>query len=311
MLQPPEDLVPDRLQTALTKRFLLPALPSVEAALLEIRAETDAILAPGATARRDKPYPYGYCYEITADVIGRLRQAAARRRSPGERALDAFFRHGGRGTLIWGALRGLYLQNAIQFGPLYVDVSNDTVDVNKAKVEILPMAESGFELLRDAAHFAQITELYWGVRTYANTVLPALAPLFPMLIVDREERVLLQSKTGYMMRLFGTDGFRRAERWLREGPPAPEEIERELRVHCPEEILAASPVTGVEAAVSACRELREARTKIDEAWVSRMAADFDRVPMIRIMRAASRARGEATSSDANPRSCAGVAYVAA
>ena len=311
MLKPPEDLVPDRLQTALTKRFLLPALPAVEAALLEIRAETDKALAPGAVARRDKAYPYGYCHEITVDVIGRLRRAAARRRSPGERALDAFFRHGGRGTLIWGALRGLYLQNAIQFGPLYVDVSNDTVDVNKAKVEILPMAESGFELLRDAAHFAQITELYWGVRTYANTVLPALAPLFPMLIVDREERVLLQSKTGYMMRLFGTDGFRRAERWLREGPPAPAEIERELRVHCPEEILAASPATGVEAAVSACRELREARTKIDEAWVSRMAADFDRVPMIQIIRAARPARGETTSCDANPRSCAGIAYVAA
>ena len=41
MLKPPENLVPNRLQTALTKRFLLPALPSVEAALLEIRAETD------------------------------------------------------------------------------------------------------------------------------------------------------------------------------------------------------------------------------------------------------------------------------
>lgn len=310
MLKPPENLVPNRLQTALTKRFLLPALPSVEAALLEIRAETDEALAPNALARRGKPYPYGYCHEITVDVIGRLRQAAARRRSPGERALDAFFRHGGRGTLVWGALRGLYLQNAIQVGPLYVDVSNDTVDVNKAKVEILPMADSGFELLRDAAHFAQIVERYWDTRAYANTALPSLAPLFPVLLADRAGNVLLQSNTGYMMRLLGTDGFRRSEQWLRASPAPSDLVVRELRAHCPADILAANPQTGLEAAIAACHKPRRDRTRIDEAWVGRMSADFDRVPMIRIIRPSNPKGDEAMLADANPRLEAGVSAVA-
>lgn len=292
MLKPPESLVPDRLQAALARRFLIPALPAVEAALLDIRAETDARLAPGATARRGKAYPYGCCHEITVDVIARLRGAAARRRSPGERALDAFFRSGGRGTLIWGALRGLYFQNAIQFGPLYVDVSNDTVDVNKPKVEIMPLAEAGFALIRDAAHFAEIAERYWDVQVYANTALPALAPLFPILIEDRSGCVLLQSKTGYMMRLFGSDGFRRAEAWLREGPPPSEDLVRELRRHCPAEILSVSPTPGVEAAVDACRRLRADGPRIDEAWLDLMCQDFDRVPVIQLIRTAPAATSD-------------------
>lgn len=294
MLKPHEPLVPNRLETALAKRFLIPALSAVEATLLEIRAETDACLTPGAKIRRGKAYPYGYCHEITVDVIDRLRCAAARRRSPGERALDAYFRRGGRATLIWGALRGLYFQNAIRFGPLYVDVSNDTVDVNKPKVEIMPLDEAGFTLVRDGAHFAEIAARYWDVRVYTNTALPALAPLFPILIVDRDGHVLLQSKTGYMMRLFGSDGFQRAEDWLRQGPPAPEVLVREVRRHCPAEILETSPAPGVGAAIEACRRLREERTRIDEAWMERMCRDFDRVPMIRLVRP----RANAVSSNA-------------
>jgi|GEM_PF-633649 len=307
----PEGLAADRLQTALTKRFLLPALPAVEAALLAIRAETDAVLAPGAEARRGKPYPYGYCYEITVDVIARVRRAAARRRSAGERALHAFFQNGGEGTLIWGALRGVYFQNAIQMGPLYVDVSNDTVDVNKPKVEILPLAESGFELLRDMAHFATIVERYWGAQAFANTALPALAPLFPILLIDRDGHVLLQSKTWHMMRLSGANGFRGAEQWLREASQPPAMIVDELRRHCPQDILAASPVHGMEAGLAACRKLRDDRTRIDQAWVDRMCEAFDRVPMIRIAPRVNPVSHEAGAASANPRPEVGVSSSAA
>ena len=119
--------------------------------------------------------------------------------------------------MVWGALRDRYFQNAVQLGALYVDVSNDTVDARKAKVEILPMKESGLALVRDAAHFVRIASGYWDMAFYANTALPSLAPVFPMIAVDRKGRIQIQNKSGYMMRLFGADGFHLAERWLREG----------------------------------------------------------------------------------------------
>ncbi|WP_143324126.1 hypothetical protein [Caulobacter sp. X] len=248
-----------------------------------MRAETDTALAPGALARRDKPYPYGYCMEITQDVVINLRARNARARSSAARAVSAFLKHGGAATMIWGVLRDRYFQNAIQMGSLYIDVANDSVDPNKPKVEILPMAESGLELVRDVDHFARIAERYWGVRCYANIALPDLAPLFPVIIVDPLKHVLLQSRTGYMMRLLGGDGFRKSEQWLKTAPQPPAEVVTGLRQNCPADILATNPVATREAAVGACSALRQKVSTLDGAWIEQMAALFDRVPEVRIL----------------------------
>lgn len=286
LLKPPEPLEADRFQTALTRRFLTPVLADLNATFLAMRAETDQILASNAEARRGKPYPYGYCFEIAMDVLTGLRARCARSASPGARALAAFLRNGGEARLVWGVLRDRYFQNAIQLGSLYVDVANDSVDVRKPKVEIMAMSESGLELVRDVPHFADVAARYWDLRVYANNALPSLAPLFPMIVIDPDGRAALQSRAGFMVRLFGTDGFHLSEQWLREGPPPPPEVVRRFREACPEDLLRADPVWGVEAAIEACRTLRDSGTVIDEAWAERMGAAFDRVPPIRIPGAA-------------------------
>ena len=51
------DLKADRLQSALTKRFLTPALPALEATFLALRGETDQALAVEACGRYGKPLP--------------------------------------------------------------------------------------------------------------------------------------------------------------------------------------------------------------------------------------------------------------
>ncbi|HJV40377.1 hypothetical protein [Caulobacter sp.] len=276
------DLDAARLQSALTRRFLLPALSALEATFLALRAETDQALAVEAGGRYGRPYPYGMCLEITVDVLQRLNARPARPRSAGERALKAFFDNGGRGRQVWGVLRDRYFQNAIQLGSLYVDVSNDTVDVRKAKVEILPMRDSGLVLVRDGAHFARIGRSYWNGTFYANTALPTLAPAFPMIVVDQQGRIQMQTKTAYMMRLFAADGFHLAERWLREGPRPPTAVVQAMRAGCRPEMLAANPTVGVDAALLACARLRAAGTVVNEAWISSMQALFDRVPATRI-----------------------------
>ncbi|WP_304275587.1 hypothetical protein [Caulobacter segnis] len=251
-----------------------------------MRAETDREIASNALARRGKPYPYGYCLEIAQDVVKKLRVRNAGARSPAGRALGAFLKHGGVGTVVWGVLRGRYFQNAIQLGSLYVDVANDSVDPLKPKVEIMPMAESGLEQVRDVAHFAEFANLYWGVQCYANTALPALAPLFPLINVDPSGLVLLASKGAYMGRLLASDGFQKSESWLSTAPEPPPEVVRELRKHCPQDILDANPVATREASVEACRVLRRRTASLDQAWIKRMNATFDRVPEIRLLRKA-------------------------
>lgn len=276
-----------------------------------MRAETDRGLAPAAFARRDKPYPYGYCLEITQDVVTNLRARNARARSSAARAVSAFLKHGGAATMVWGVLRDRYFQNAIQMGSLYIDVANDSVDPNKPKVEILPMAESGLELVRDVDHFARIAERYWGVRCYANIALPDLAPLFPVIIVDPLKRVLLQSRTGYMMRLLGGDGFRKSEQWLKTAPQPPAEVVMGLRQNCPADILAANPVAAREAAVGACSALRQKAASLDGAWIEQMAALFDRVPQVRILDTPSKPVPLIDVKRTNARSITSVAAAAA
>lgn len=283
MLSPPDDLSADPTQQALTQRFLLPALPAIADALLALRADTDRRLAPVVPAYRGKAYPYGCCHEITLDVIGRIAKFAAQNGSAGQRALHDFFRHGGGGKLVWGVLRDRYFQNAIHLGDLYVDVSNDTVDVAKPKVEITPMAASGLVLIEDAAHFARVAERYWDARAYANTLLPSLAPLFPVVLVDAEGRVAMQSNIGYMKRLLGSDGFERSEAWLRTGPRLPDTVAAAFRDNCPSDLRAANPHVGLEAAVAACAALRGA--PIDAAWVQAMSESLARVPAMTISRA--------------------------
>ena len=282
MSQFSEDLDADRFQAALTRRFLQPALAGLERTLLDVRAETDRALQSTAAARYGHPYPYGYCAEITLDVMRRLRTRLSRPRSAGERALKTFLSQGGEGRMVWGVLRDRYFQNAIQFGSLYVDVSNDTVDINKPKVEILPMREAGLEPVRDTAHFVRIGEAYWGGRLYANTALPSLAPVFPMILVDHRGGVQLQARNSRMIDLFAADGFRRAELWLAEGPGPPLEAVAALRAACSNGLLAENAVPGVGASLEACRRMRAAALVLDEAWMLRMFALYDRAPSARL-----------------------------
>jgi hypothetical protein len=283
MLLPPDDLSADERQAALTAQFLLPALAEIEAALLDLRADTDQALAGKIPNYKDKAYPYGCCHEITLDVMGRIGALAAQRRTPGQRALNDFFQHGGTGKLVWGVLRDSYFQNAIHLGDLYVDVSNDTVDVTKPKVEILPMAQSGMVLIQDAAHFARVAERYWDARAYANTLLPSLAPLFPVVLVDAQGGVSLQSNAGYMKRLLATDGFAGSEHWLRTGPRLPDKLAVAFRAACPPGLQASNPEVGLAAALAACEALRG--VVIDAAWVQGMSESFAQVPAMTISRA--------------------------
>jgi len=263
-----------RREAAMTARFLSPVEPLLEDLFLALRAETDQTLGQSAPARYGKPYPYGYCLEITKDVQARLRARLKQPEHPGERAIKAYLNSGGAARRVWGVLRERFFQNAFHIGSLYIDVSNDTVDVSKPKVEILPMAQSGLEAVRDAAHFARIAEQYWGVTFYANLALPTLAPLFPMIGVDARGNARIYSDARYMVDLFRASQFTLSERWLGEGPVPPVAVVEAIRSRCPSDLLAANPGASLEAALSACRSARADGLASNNDWLAAHSRDL-------------------------------------
>ncbi|SME92051.1 hypothetical protein SAMN06265365_101462 [Tistlia consotensis] len=266
-----------RRQVALTARHLRPIQGQLSALLLALRRETDAALGPRLRPVSGKSYPLGRCQPITEDVVARFRGRLARVDGPVERAIRRFLAEGGVIRPIWGALRGLYFQNALQVGGLYVDVANDTVTVTKPKIEILPLPESGFEAIRGPEHFAEIAERYWGARVFANHALPALAPILPIVSVVPGGEARLQSASDYMIDLFRRDGFALSEAWLAGGPVPPPEIVAELEARG-RQVLGSGPVaTGAAAAVAACRQARAAEVHRDEGWRDARVMDYLRL----------------------------------
>lgn len=252
----------------------MPARADLLCLFHELRAEADRELQPAASGTYGSPYPYGFCREITLDVLSRLkRRLASHGRCPGSRALQTFLTAGGDIRCVWGVLRGKYFQTALQCGALYVDVANDTVVITKPKVEILPMAESGLEAVRDAWHFAEIAQSYWGMRIYANHAFPSWAPLIPMIGVNSQGAVSLQSPSPYMAGLFQRDDFRHAEEWLATAPPPPSWVIASLQAYATPELLAANPKTGVDAARTACRAARESGLAASGAWLDTILAE--------------------------------------
>ena len=88
-LIPPPPLRVSREQSALTKRFLTPALDSLYVLLLRLRQDVDALLAAEMAGRYAHPYPYGCCLEITNAMAQQLQALAQ---------LVAYVRHWPAGT---------------------------------------------------------------------------------------------------------------------------------------------------------------------------------------------------------------------
>jgi hypothetical protein len=268
----PQQIVPvDDRQAGLTARLLAGRTDEIEAYLLALRAEVDATLSVRLPFAAGKAYPYGRCEEITRELNARLSPRLRNPQAPMERLLHDFIAGGGAARTVWGVLRDQYFQNALQFGALYVDVSNDTVVVTKPKVEILPIESAGLVPVRDLAHFRQTAERYWGASVYANHLLPSLAPLLPLISVSPGRlRPGLQSACDYMIGLMCQDQFRQAEAWLATGPAPPPDL---VLAGTPADLMPWTADPRAEA-VEACRRARSAACHTHVEWRKARVMDY-------------------------------------
>jgi hypothetical protein len=256
----------DRLQAALTMRFLLPVQTALFDYLYALRLEIDAVLQPlYPLVAPDKPYPLGRCLEISQAAQDVLRQRVKNPQTKIEKTLHAFIKAGGIIRPIWGDLRGQFFQNATQMGSLYVDVANDTVTPTKPKVEILPLAEAGMRNIQDLEHFARIAKQYWGADVYANHACPQLAPLFPMMAAFPKGQIRLLSSADYMTGLMMRDRFVMAQAWVERMPPPSALLDR-MAEHLPVDLRSPVHLAQADAAMAACLEARARNYHHDIKW---------------------------------------------
>jgi len=251
-------------QQSLTDRHLTPVLPALEALLLGLRAELDPVLREAQPASEAKPYPLGQCLRITEAVQQRLESldpaGLSADGAEAHAALRDFLKAGGALRRAWGDLRDQYFQNALIVGTLYVDVSNDTVVIEKPPVEILPFAEAGFKAITDYGHFARIAERYWKHRILPNHLLPELAPYQPLIQISPTGQLSFGPVNRYMLGMTLANGFAPSEQAL-AAPALPPKVFAGLSaaLRGGPAAVAASAEEGRRAALAHCRTYRAER----------------------------------------------------
>lgn len=215
---PSQPGVPDaQRQSALTALHLAPHLDALEAFFLHLRANLDPRLAAELPTKLGKPYPLGQCLEISlgvAQALSRFDAGESPLAKRGGEALAAFSAAGGQVRRVWGDLRGQFFQNAFQVGSLYVDVANDSVVVDKPKVEILPFDQCGMVAIGDFEHFADLAGRYWGDEVFPNHVLPQLAPYLPLIHLPKGGGAVLREPSDYMVTMAMASQFRASRSYL-------------------------------------------------------------------------------------------------
>lgn len=151
-------------------------------------------------------YPVGQCTTITRLAWQLLEKASALPPTEGFSRLKKFAASGGSLHVIWGGLRNEYFQTAFQAGSYFFDISNDTVDVRKPKLDHSLLEQSGFHDIHSYREYIGIKERYHHTKICGNHCFPMLFPYFPLILSDQNRFFFDTSE--YMAKLNITTGFR-------------------------------------------------------------------------------------------------------
>ena len=219
----------DKKQRELTESILLPNQELIAQELLRIREDIDAKIKRLLRKQKHRTlahhrydpsiadpasYPKGYCTLIRDGVWNDLLDNLGNPTMPGIRTLRRFTKKGGVIKRISGIQRGIFFQNAIQAGSLYVDVANDTVDVSKPPIEVCSLAESEFENVDDLELCGDVLESYWQHAVFPNNFFPNIAPFYPIVTVAPDGTLEFPSLNRSIMAMNVLSEFQPAEDFL-------------------------------------------------------------------------------------------------
>ena len=203
-------------QEAPTRRRLLPNIEAIVARLRTHRAAVDDFFlsrkhglsaAPRSTDGEAAlaAYPIGFCGDIRDRVFDRLRQDRVFQSLTGPEVVL---------KKVFILLKGAYFQNALQLGNLYVDVANDTVFSEKAKIEWARIRDVPFENADSWPAVAEVGRRYHGIELYPNLLFPLAFPSAPYFAIRASGRIdLFLAQNVVFLKDLG-EGMRRAHALL-------------------------------------------------------------------------------------------------
>ncbi|MFC3031763.1 hypothetical protein ACFOEE_04470 [Pseudoalteromonas fenneropenaei] len=253
-------------------------LVSLHTSLAKLRLKADLTLLPKYPYFASKPYPLGRCKEIRDEVQRLLLMEFSKTECPAIRKIASYVQRGGVVHKAWGSLRDEYFQNAMLVDKWYLDVSNDTVHPNKPRVEVMLLADARFTQITSFELFAQIARSYWQVEIYANTVLPALAPYFPLICVNAAGASWLAAANDDMLAVAVGSQFTLSERIMRAEAPAPGVVLRAWLTML-EPLRHQSPFYAQDAdSLSYCQRYRESQSGLSIAQRNDAVVAFSKLP---------------------------------
>ncbi|MCF6436709.1 hypothetical protein [Pseudoalteromonas sp. MMG022] len=199
-------------------------IDSLERELANLRLQVDLLLAPKCTSLSNKPYPLGRCLEIRDAMFKLIEQHLHNDPSALSPMRQYMQKTNMPLTKVWGSLRDEYFQNAMVVGKWYIDCANDTVNANKPRIEIKPLAESGFSAIQSFEQFVKIAQSYWQVSVYKNSVFPALAPYLPLICKNKHGTVWLAAANDDTIKMAMDSNFSLSERILKQLPEPPDSL---------------------------------------------------------------------------------------
>ncbi len=207
-------------QEAPTRRRLLPQIDAILDRLRAHRAAVDEAFAKKRAALGARAaaadygvageallakYPIGFCNAIRDQVFERLLA---------DREFHALIGPDVVLKKIFVLLKGRYFQNALQLGNLYVDVANDTVFVEKPKLEWARIEEVDYQNADDWPAVAEVGRRYYQVELYPNFLFPLAFPAVPWFAIRASGRIdFFQAQNFVFLKDLG-DGLRRARALL-------------------------------------------------------------------------------------------------
>ncbi|MCZ2721254.1 hypothetical protein O1D97_06245 [Marinomonas sp. 15G1-11] len=197
--------------------------------LAYLRLIADVELLPKYPHFDGKHYPLGRCKEIRDKVFTLLQECLSKTQKPGLSLIREQIQKGATLRTQWGSLRDEYFQNAIVFENWYIDVSNDTVNPNKPRVEILPLIDANFSIISSFEQFVKVARSYWNVKIYQNNIFPALSPFMPLFYVNRQGRGRIGYASHDCLALAMNSHFFASESVLSTLPQLPEDVVNKWR----------------------------------------------------------------------------------
>ena len=211
-------------QESLTTSLLRPILPEIVDTLGRLRLRTDAWIAQSAAP---PSYPIGFCAVIRDRVFDGLL---------GDPRVQSLIAAGLVLKKVFVILKDRYFQNAMQFGNLYIDVANDTVDPAKPWLEWMDVRKVPYENVGELPTLIRVAESYHRCRAFPNVFFPLLAPVVPLLLIAEDGQLgLLHFQDGGFLKDLA-HGLPHLRSWLagpaRLLPPLPEPYTAQLQRAC-------------------------------------------------------------------------------